>query len=359
MKGRLAFMPEPKKVEFREYDLPEVEPGAILVKVINANVCGSELHIWQGHHPLKRAVLGHEFVGRVLKLGKGVTTDYAGNPLQEGDRVVAPYYLTCQKCRACLKGNLNLCENAYKFWTADPDMWPHFHGAFATHYYIHPNQYVYKVPEAVPDVVAASTNCAITQVYFGIDKINLTTGEAVVIQGAGGLGLYSIAVAKERGATVIVVEGIKSRLDMAKKFGADYLVDMSEYDTPEKRIKRVLELTGGWGADVGVEVTGVPAAFPEGVHYIRPGSRYLVMGNVSPELTTTFAPGFVVRKNIQVHGIVRYDPWYLWRTLKFLEANINKYPFDQLLDGEFTLDNVMEALDKSSGRQVTRATIKC
>ncbi|MCS5695922.1 zinc-binding dehydrogenase [Desulfofundulus thermocisternus] len=359
MKGRLAFMPEPRKIEFREYDLPEPEPGAILVKVIRANVCGSELHIWQGHHPLKRAVLGHEFVGQVLKMGSGVTTDYAGNSLKEGDRVVAPYYLTCMKCRACRRGNFHLCENAYKFWTADPDMWPHFHGAFSTHYYIHPNQYVFKVPDAVPDVVAASANCAITQVYFGIDKINLTAGEKVVIQGAGGLGLNSIAVAKERGATVIVVEGIKLRLDMARKFGADYLIDMNEFDTPEKRTKQVLEITDGWGADVGVEVTGVPAAFSEGVHYLRPGGRYVVMGNVSPELTTSFAPGLVVRKTIQVQGIVRYDPWYLWWTLKFLEANIQKYPFDKLLDDEFTLDNVMEALDKSSNRQVTRATIKC
>ncbi|HEY8602581.1 MAG TPA: alcohol dehydrogenase catalytic domain-containing protein, partial [Thermomicrobiales bacterium] len=94
-RGRLVFLAEPERIEYREYDLPEIEPGGILAAVVRANVCGSELHIWRGFHPtVKQCVLGHEMVGRVHTLGAGVTTDYAGQPLAVGDRIVACYFLT-------------------------------------------------------------------------------------------------------------------------------------------------------------------------------------------------------------------------------------------------------------------------
>ncbi len=356
--GRLAYMPKPGEIEFREYELPEPERGAILVEVINANVCGSELHIWRGHHPIKRAVLGHEMVGRVASLGEGVSLDNAGNPLKVGDRVVAPYFITCMRCRACRSGMFNLCENVYKFWMQDPDIFPHFHGAFSTHYYIHPDQFVFKVPDEIPDKVAASVNCAITQVFYGIDKIEVKAGELVVVQGCGGLGLNAIAILKERGAIVIAVDGVEGRLSMAKRFGADYIIDIREFPTREERIKKVMDLTDNWGADVAIELTGVPDAFAEGILYLHPGGRYLQMGNVSPDLTTVFAPGILTRRSIKVVSVVRYDPWYLWKTLEFVRANLHKYPFDLLIDREFPLDKVKEALDSSSTRSSTRPTIK-
>lgn len=353
-------MTEPGRVEIREYDLPEVVPGAVLVKVTQSNVCGSELHIFRGHHPqIKRGILGHEMIGRIAQLGAGVTHDYAGNPVQEGDRIVAPYFLTCRRCRACREGHFHLCENAYKFWSKPPEEWPHFHGTFSTHYYVHPDQYFYKVPDNVPDRTAASANCALSQVYFGIDKAGLRAGETVVIQGAGGLGLNASAVAKERGARVIVIDSVPGRLARAREFGADVVIDMNEYRTPEARAARVQELTGGWGADVGMELTGVPAAFAEGISLVKPGGRYVSIGNISPGQLTPFDPGLMTRRSIQIISLVRYDPWYLYKALQFLEATQHKYPFDSLLDAEFTLDQIQEALEKSANREVTRATIYC
>lgn len=358
MKGKVAVMTEPGKLMFAEYDLPEVEPKAVLVKVIRTNVCGSELHIWQGHHPTKKSgVMGHEMVGKVERLGEGVETDFAGNPVKIGDRIAAAYYLTCRKCPPCQQGQIHLCENAYKFWAKDPDEAPHFHGSFATHYYIHPDQYFYKVPDNVPDSAAASANCALSQVYFGIEKASLRFGETVVIQGAGGLGLNAAAVAKEFGATVVVIDGVKNRLQKAKSFGADHLIDMNEYETTEKRAKAVYELTGGRGADVGLELTGVPAAFNEGIQLIRPGGRYVSIGNVSPGQMAPFDPGLLTRKSIQIIPVVRYDPWYLNKALTFLSKTINKYPFGEMLDAEFSLDEIGTALDKSASRQITRASI--
>lgn len=358
MKGKVAIMTEPMKLTFAEYELPEVGHGAILVQVTRTNVCGSELHIWQGHHPTKKSgVMGHEMVGKIAALGSGVTTDYAGNEVKVGDRIAATYFLTCRKCKPCQNGHFSLCENAYKFWTKEAEEYPHFHGSFGTHYYIHPDQYFYKVPENVPDVAAASANCALSQVYFGIEKAGLRYGETILIQGAGGLGLNAAAVAKECGATVIVIDAVTSRLEKAKKFGADYLIDMNEYDTLEKRTHLVMELTGGKGADVAMELTGVPAAFYEGIHLIRAGGRYVSIGNISPGKMMSFDPGLMTRKGIQVISAVRYDPWYLNKSLQFISKTIEKYPFGEMLDAEFTLLQIGEALDRSASREITRASI--
>jgi D-arabinose 1-dehydrogenase-like Zn-dependent alcohol dehydrogenase len=358
MKGKVAVMTEPMKLTFAEYDLPAVGPGAILVQVTRTNVCGSELHIWQGHHPTKKSgVMGHEMVGRIAALGEGVETDFAGNPVQVGDRIAAAYFLTCRKCKPCQQGHLNLCENAYKYWTKDPEEAPHFHGSFGTHYYIHPDQYFYKVPDNVPDSAAASANCALSQVYFGIEKANLHYGETVVIQGAGGLGLNAAAVASEFGAKVIIIDGVTSRLEKARQFGADYLVDMNEYDTLEKRTHIVQELTGGRGADLAMELTGVPAAFNEGIHLVRPGGRYVSIGNISPGKMMSFDPGLMTRKAINIIPLVRYEPWYLNKSLQFLAEKIEKYPFGQMLDADFALEEIGEALDRSAAREITRASI--
>ncbi|MDQ0338138.1 threonine dehydrogenase-like Zn-dependent dehydrogenase [Caldalkalibacillus uzonensis] len=358
MKGTVAAMIEPMKMEYQEYDIPYPERGAVILKVTRTNVCGSELHIWRGHHPTKKqGVLGHEMVGRILRIGEGVETDYAGQLIKEGDRVAAVYYQTCRKCEACLRGEFPLCENAYYFWNKSPVDKPHFHGSFATHYYVHPNQYFYKVPDNVPDIVAASANCALSQVYYGLSKAQLTYGETVVIQGAGGLGLNAAAVAKEHGATVIIIDSVETRLKHAKDFGADYTINLNEYNTVEKRAEYIRSLTHGKGADVGLEVSGVPDAFSEGIHLIRPGGRYVSIGNVSPGQITAFDPGLLTRKSIMILPVVRYEPWYLHKALNFLSKTIDKYPFEKMIDAEFEFGNIQDALDKSASRQVTRASI--
>lgn len=357
-RGRLIFLAAPEQIEYREYDLPEPEPGGLLAAIVRANVCGSELHIWRGHHPtVKQCVMGHEMLGRVYRLGAGVTTDYAGEPLAVGDRIVACYFLTCRKCRACRKGQFNLCENVYRFWMQHPDTAPHFHGTFATHYCIHPDQYVYKVPEAVPDAIASFANCALSQVYYGLDLAALTAGETVVLQGAGGLGLSAIAVAKERGARVIAIDGVDYRLEAALAFGADDIVDMREYQTAEARAAEVLRLTDGWGADVAMELTGVPTAFSEGVLLVRPGGRLVSIGNVSPGHTTHFDPGLLNRKQVQIIPVIRYQPWYLLKSLQLLATTQGRYPWEALVDQDFAFEDVNTALLRSERREVRRASI--
>ncbi len=359
MRGTVVVLTASKQVELREYEVAGPGPGQVLLEVSRANVCGSELHIWRGHHPTVKmgSVLGHEMLGRVLALGDGVETDYAGEPLRRGDRVVCPYFITCRKCPACGAGRFNLCANCYRHWSQSADTPPHFHGAFGTHYYVYPDQYLYKVPEGVPDGAAASANCALSELLFGLDQAGLTSGEQVVVQGAVGLGLCALAVARARGARTIVIDGVPRRLELAQRFGADLVIDLREYETPDRRAARVQALTGGLGADVAVEVTGVPAAFAESIHLVRPGGRVVEVGNISPGHTTPFDPGTLTRRGVQIIGTIRYHPWYLKRALDFLVATRERVPFEALLDAEYPLRDVNKALQDSDERRVTRASL--
>jgi len=248
-------------MEIREYPVPEPEPGAILIKVTRANICGSDLHQWRGDVNLTAlgaplpAIVGHEMMGKVAKLGDGVVADSAGQPLAVGDRVVHRYFRPCGHCRACMKGRDESCPMAPLAVVTSVDEFPHFTGVYAEYYYAHPNQTVFKVPDNVTDDMAAPANCALSQVIHGLERVGFSFGETIAIQGAGGLGLYATAVAKDMGAAkVIVIDGIDERLELAKAFGADELIDIREITTPLERWLKVKELTDGWGADVVAEL---------------------------------------------------------------------------------------------------------
>lgn len=242
-----------KPMVTQEFPVPEPEPGAIVVKLTRANVCGSDLHMWRGDLDLGAlgaplpVILGHEMTGSVARLGQGIFMDSAGEPLQEGDRVVYRYFYPCGHCKICLSGDDGCCpmNNFFMLTCADP---PHFNGAYGEYYYLRPNHTVFKVPDELTDDMVAPINCALSEVIYGLEKVGLRFGETIVIQGAGGLGLYATAVAKEMGASkVIVVDGIDDRLELAKAFGADEVVDMKKHETPVERMTAVMGLTGGSG----------------------------------------------------------------------------------------------------------------
>ncbi len=357
MKGKVAYIPQARTIEFYEFDLPEVEPGAILAQVTRTNVCGSEVHMWRGEFGRRGVMPGHEMVGHVSGLGKGVATDTAGQPLKEGDRIAPVYYLTCGTCINCAVGNSAACVTlgirAMRRTPQDP---PHFHSTFATHYYIRPGQHVYKVPERVSENMASSANCALSEVFYGLDRVNLQYGENLVVQGAGGLGLHAMAIAKARGARVIAIDGADLRLQRAKQFGADEVIDLRAEDA-EARIGRIRELTGGLGADVVLEVAGIPEAFLEALQLVRTGGRVVEIGNISMGLTVAIPPAMITFKSINVVGVATYPPHYLQKALQFLEKHIDTYPYHELVDAEFPLDHAAEAMDKSDRKEITRAAL--
>ncbi|MER3391210.1 MAG: zinc-binding dehydrogenase [Microcella pacifica] len=346
--------------EVKDYEVPEPTAGALVLAVRRANVCGSDIHQFHYDSPaLREAVLGHEFVGEVHALGAGVTRDNAGQPIAIGDRVVPVYFVTCRRCAACLRGDFGMCANSLREWSKNPDTAPHFSGAFATHYYVNEDQYFYKVPDELDDRIVAGANCGLAQMLFALDHTRLAAGCTIVVQGAGGLGLYAVAIAKERGARVIVIEGVPERVTLAKRFGADHVVDMASHPTTEGRVARVVELTGGLGADVVLEVTGVSAAFVESIALARVGGEVVSVGNlnVGEGFEIALSPGVITRKNLRVQGILRYDPWYLYRALEFLRRTHERFPFAALAKEARPFNELDAAISDGESRSVARASV--
>lgn len=360
MKGAVAVYQGPgQPMEFREYPLPEVGPDDILVKVRAANICGSDLHIWHGRGPgmPRRAVSGHEMVGEVFRLGRAVTTDCLGQPLREGDRIAYAYFLPCGACPACLTG-LPGCPNRYRYWLGSVDEPPHFRGAYGEYYYLRKGQTVCKVPDALSDREVSPVNCALCQALFGLDQIGLRLGDTIVIQGAGGLGLYAAALARDMGAAqVIVLDKRPDRLALAREFGATHTMNIEEMG-PKDRVAAVRELTRGHGADVVAEFVGVPSAVEEGVRLLRQGGRYLWIGNITPGLPSALDPGTVVRSAHTIRGVVVWEPWVLPRALDFLERRRPVYPFAKIVSDVFPFAEINKAFTVADEGHAIRVSLQ-
>jgi L-iditol 2-dehydrogenase len=156
-----------------------------------------------------------------------------------------------------------------------------------------------------------------------------------------------------------VIEASSERLELARRFGADATVDLHDHPAVEARSAIVRELVGRRGADVVIELTGVPAAFGEALELVRPGGTIVSIGNVNVGEAHEIAlsPGLITRKAVRVRGFVRYEPWYLHRALRFLERRQHLHPFDQLSDREYSLDEVGEAIARGEERRVSRPAI--
>jgi D-arabinose 1-dehydrogenase-like Zn-dependent alcohol dehydrogenase len=369
MQGKAAVLKGFRQpYEIQEFPVPEVGPGAILIKVTMANICGSDLHIWRGDLPIPippdGAIFGHEMTGRIAKLGAGVTSDSLGSPLKEGDRVIYCYFNPCGKCYQCLLGHRAACPNKLANMAGSIKNPPYFRGAFAEYYYLQPGMLVFKTPDSLSDEMVAPVNCALSQVIYGLTQAGLRFDDTIVIQGAGGLGLNAIAVAREMGAgQIIAIDGVASRLELAKQFGADATIDITQAKSDGERIGRVMELTKGRGADVVAELVGFPAVVPEGLMMLRMGGTYLEIGNISMGQTVAIDPSVLVWGNKKIVGVVMYDPWVIPKALDLLERTRERYPFGKVLSHKFPLGKINDAFAQAEwlGRQkdvaITRAAI--
>jgi threonine dehydrogenase-like Zn-dependent dehydrogenase len=351
-----------------ELPTPEVEPGGVLVRVTAGAICGSDLHYWRGDSKFPEdrlpRITGHEFCGYVHTLGEGVTTDSLRRPLHEGDRVAFPFIFPCMRCYHCIRGELHVCPYRmrrnirYTF-----DEYPYCDGGFAEYFYLQPGHFVFKVPDELPDDAVAPVNCAMAQVTFAVNKAGIRTGDNVVIQGAGGLGVYAAAIARDLGAgKVISIDGQSSRLDFVKRCGATHTININDVKTPAQRNEAVRDLTEGIGADLVVEVVGMPGVVEEGLTMLRRGGTYVTIGSIATDEIRLALSKFI---NDQHHlmGVTHYNPWVIPAALDFLVNTKDKYDLLSMVSNKFPIENINEAFEaaewsgKSSGFNVTRAIV--
>jgi putative phosphonate catabolism associated alcohol dehydrogenase len=348
-------------LELKEFPLPQaIEPGAALVKVKLAGICGTDVHLWHGQLPIPLPViLGHETVGVIEEMGDGLTHDWTGAPLSVGDRIGWSSSINCNECYYCrTKPQPTRClkRKAYGI-SYDCSVAPHLLGGYADYIYLRPGTAIFKIPEELPTEAVVGAGCALVTSLHGAERISVQMGDTVVIQGSGPVGLASLAVAKASGAaTIVMLGGPPHRLELAKRFGADVCIDISTTSIEERKAC-VLELSGGFGVDVVLECVGIPDAVVEGVELCRDGGRYLVLGHYGNAGSVAFNPHVITRKQLTVAGSWGFEPRHTNAALKFLARTREQFPFEQLVAKPFPLERAFEALQATAAWTTAKSAI--
>ena len=336
-------------LQLRSYPLPSrLEPGATLVRTEMAGICGTDVHLWKGELPITLPViLGHETVGRIEQLGEGVETDWIGQPLKTGDRVTWNPSAACGSCYYCAEKRLpTRCTSRKAYGIGYRcDAAPHFLGGYAEFHYLRKGTTLFKLADDLPTESVIGAGCALNTAIHGVERTGLAWRDVVVVQGAGPVGIAALAVAKSAGpAQVIVVGAPKARLEMAKRFGADHVIDIDEVKLPSDRIAAVRALTGGYGADAVLECVGSPSAVVEGMEMCRDGGKYLVLGHYCDAGPVSWNPHVVTRKQLAVIGSWSSEPRHMKAALGFLRDHRERFPFAEMVSHRFRLEDANEAL---------------
>ncbi len=354
----MIFTGPGKPLECCEYPVPEPAPGALVVRITMATICGSDIHTATGRRSEDTpAILGHEITGRIIRMGTRITTDALGQPLHENDRITWSIAASCGKCVFCKDWHLpQKCLHLFKYGHASSLEWPHFNGGFAEIVYIRPGTTVLKVPDALSDEVVTPINCALATVMHGVEKMNLNGDDRVVVQGAGMLGIYAAAVLRDRGCrNVFVIDIDPVRLAMAEKFGASAL-SLNEYG-PSGIVDIIKQNTDGFGADAVLEVCGNPRSIATGVSLLRTGGCCVTAGLVFPGAAFELDGQRMTKGMITLSGIHNYRPEHLIAALKFIERTRDQYPYEELISAKFPLDDINRALAAAQEKKNIRVAI--
>jgi len=341
------------------YPVRDVHPGEALVRITMSTICRSDIHSYQGRRPNPcPGILGHEIIGIIEQIGEEISNDLRGDPLSVGDRVTWTEFFHhgeshYRDIHDMPQKSPDLRKYGHDLVADDP----HFLGGFADYCYILPGTGILRLPDELSDEEATPLNCGVATMISVTEAADIQIGDTVVVQGLGLLGLYGCAIAKARGArTVIGLDTVPSRLNMAGKFGADHVFDILAVDE-ESLVEAVRALSPPDGADVGIEVCGVPDAVPTGIKMLRIGGRYVIGGLVNPDANFTIDGNQILKKWITLKGIHNYHPRHLVQALDFVVGNRDRFPFKKIVDSKFSLDQLDEAFAKAADHTVLRAAI--
>lgn len=288
----------PDKTELQQVAVPE--PGAhdVLVRVRSAALCGTDLHIhdwnsWaQGAGINLPVVMGHECCGDVVATGSEVLG------IEVGDKVVAETHIPCGECYQCQNDEQHICNNLKMFSI-------HMDGCFAE-YTVIPAACTRKIPKEIPYDVGAVME-PLGTAFRAADETRVG-GCNVVVLGCGPIGLFAVAAAAVLGAAQIIATDISAfRLDAAKKMGADITLDASDKDVTQ----RVLNATGGYGADVIIEASGSVEALKQSFKFLRKGGRVALIGMPGKPIELDLIKDVVFKEAtlIGIHGRRMFKTW--------------------------------------------------
>ncbi len=329
MKG--LCLNEQQELELKQFPIPEVKEGFVRVKVKRGGICASDIGYWKhGSDRLKLPViLGHEGCGVVEKLGEGV------NGVKTGDRVIVmTTYEVCGKCRYCKIEATNLCINRVGIGSKKD-------GVFAE-YVVVPETSLIPMPDDMSWEEAALVEVFACGVHAVAEQTMVTLNETVLVVGPGPIGILAALAAKAAGGKVILAGLAQDakRLEVAKEMGVDVCVDQSKEDLK----KIVMDMTGGYGADVVVECAGVYPAVVTCLDLVAKKGKFSQMGVLHGKGEIDLSP--VLHKEIEMHGSLSQKPtsWVIARDL-ITSGKVNIKP---LVSDVMKLEDYEEAFEKAA-----------
>ena len=357
--GRVAVYTEPNApFELESYPLRAPGSGEALVRVSMSTICRSDIHSYQGHRPSPcPGLLGHEIVGRIVGLGSELTQDMRGDSLAIGDRITwSEFFIPGDNYFTDVLDLPQKSRGVEKYGHMAATTPPHHHGGFGEYCYVLPKSWILRLPDDLTDAEATPINCGVATMVAVTEAANMRLGSTVVIQGLGLLGLYGAALAKSRGARYVIgLDVHEVRRTQSTRFGVDLALD------PTMNREQLLAIINAHcqpeGPDTVIEVCGVPDAVTLGLDIVRIGGTYVIAGLVSPGAQVTIDANRIVRKMLTLRGIHNYHPRHLMEALDFVVTNRARYPFSELVDGLYPLDQVTQAMADAASQRVLRAAI--
>lgn len=330
-----------KKHDLRVEDIPvrELKDNEVLVNVKYCGVCGTDLHIYNGDDgaaPVTPPLVpGHEFSGVVAAVGKDVKS------VKAGDKVSIDPNDMCCECYFCRNGQQHFCMNQIGIGTT-------CHGGFAE-YVIAREKQVYKFSDKLSFEEAAMTE-PLSCCLHGIDLCNIKVGDTVLLIGGGPIGLIMMQLAKYAGAAQIIVsEPVAEKRDLAKKLGADIVVDPVNEDLQEV-LKNCCK-----NVDIVIECVGRTNTMEDAIRYAGKGATVMLFGLTSPDAKMNILPYEIFKK--ELHITASYiNPYTFERALKLLESG--KIDVKSIITDIVPLDDITKVFTDSSYRRRGKVLIK-
>ena len=372
---RAAVMKGPGRVEVEEFPRPEVERGAVLMQVLFSGICGTDKHTFRGEtiqyagtpherrleYPL---ICGHENVGVVVDTGGDVlATD--GTPLRPGDRIVPGANVACGECWFCRAGfPYYACERLEDYGNSlNAARPPHLFGGWAELMYLLPGTPLFRVPDELPSEVAVLTE--VMAVTHGLDNAaqlplphSFRPGYSVAVIGVGPLGLCHLIKARFLGCgELMAVDLLPSRLRLAERFGATLTIEASGVP-PEDRLDLVRQQTGGRGADVVIDCSGVAETFPEALALVRWGGTVIEAGAFVDLGPVPINPNRnICTRNICVLGVGGEAATSYVPAMKAMAAHLDELPLRDVVTHRLPLERAGEAIELSQSDAAMKVVI--
>jgi len=310
-----------------EVPVPAISDNEVLIKVHNVSICGTDVHIYKWDAWAQKTipvpmVIGHEFMGEIAEVGRGV------KHLKIGDRVCGEGHIVCGTCPNCRKGLKHLCINTIGVGV-------HRHGCYAEYFNL-PAENVFPLPSSIPDDIAAIFdpygNAVHTALSFDL------VGEDVLITGAGPIGIMAAAVAKKAGARHVVITDVNPyRLALAERMGATRAVNVST-ETLDTVMK---ELGMEFGFTVGLEMSGAPPALNTLLQKTRHGAKVALLGILPPN--TQIDWDLVIFKMLTLKGIYGREIFGTWyKMVHLLESGLDLSP---IITHKFAFQDFQKGFD--------------